>query len=327
MKWLFLVHHMQTPNSRERVKVWRLTKKVGAILYHNSVYVLPYNHERLEDFQWLCQQIKDSKGQASVFISESSDLHESAYITALFEQARMAEYEAILKSAENLLPRIQKSKSLPISASMLKQFRKDIKSLWDGFHNVQKIDFFDNPISKNVEEMLDRIQSEFFSNRSESPSSSAVSTHSTREFQSRTWATRRHIHIDRICSAWLIRRFIDPKASFVFAEEATFPKKAVCFDVAGAEFSHHGEYCTYETMLHSFQIADLALHEISEIVHDIDLKDQKFNRPEAVGIDSIMRSLSDLFNDDRKMLEIGSILLDALYKKFSTELKIPKGTG
>ena len=84
MKWLFLVHQVQTPNSRERVKVWRLIKKVGAVLYRNSVYVLPYSKERLEDFQWTCQQIRDSKGEASLFISEASDAKEDRLLKNLF---------------------------------------------------------------------------------------------------------------------------------------------------------------------------------------------------------------------------------------------------
>src|SRR5204863_8552791 len=95
VKWLFLVHQVQTPNSRERVKVWRMTRKVGAILYRNSVYVLPYNKERLEDFQWLCQQIRDSKGEASVFVSDSQDEKEDRVLQSLFAQSRKEEYTAL----------------------------------------------------------------------------------------------------------------------------------------------------------------------------------------------------------------------------------------
>src|SRR5713101_8178233 len=98
MKWLFLVHQVQTPNSRERVKVWRMTKKVGAILYRNSVYVLPHNKERLEDFQWLSQQIRDSKGEASVFVSETQNENEDNLLRSLFDQGKKEEYDALMKS-------------------------------------------------------------------------------------------------------------------------------------------------------------------------------------------------------------------------------------
>src|ERR1043166_5742184 len=107
MKWLFLVHQVQTRNSRERVKIWRLTKKVGAVLHRNSVYVLPYGRERLGDFHWLCQQIRDSSGDASVFVSESTDESEDLAIKALFNSSREADYTALLTSVESLRKRIR----------------------------------------------------------------------------------------------------------------------------------------------------------------------------------------------------------------------------
>src|SRR5881628_3804503 len=111
MKWLFLVHQVQTPNSRERVKIWRMTRKVGAILYRNSVYVLPYSKERLEDFQWLCQQIRDSKGEASVFVTEARDVAEDRTLRALFVRDSDEEYAALLSKAERLLERIGRAKA------------------------------------------------------------------------------------------------------------------------------------------------------------------------------------------------------------------------
>src|SRR5712692_347786 len=107
MKWLFLVHQVQTPNSRERVKIWRMTKKVGAILYRNSVYVLPHDKERLEDFQWLSQQIRDSEGEASIFVSHSEDEKEDKLLRSLFEETKKEEYTALLKSIGALTSRVR----------------------------------------------------------------------------------------------------------------------------------------------------------------------------------------------------------------------------
>lgn len=321
MKWLFLVHQVQTPNSRERVKVWRLTKKVGAILYRNSVYVLPLDKERLEDFQWLCQQIRDSKGEASVFVSESRDAAENEGLISQFQQARTTEYASLLKSAEQLLIRLQQSKSLSISTVVLKQLNKELKVLAESLQDIQRIDFFGNALQKTAKDSLSRIQSQVSALHPVTRSADTIQSRSTADFKSKTWATREHIHIDRVCSAWLIRRFIDPNARFVFAPEAKIPKNAIPFDVMGTEFSHHGQYSTFETLLQSFQLKDKALDEIAEIVHDIDLKDRKFKRPEAAGFDTALRSLSDGFRNDRKMLEIGSVLLDALYKRFSSQAR------
>jgi hypothetical protein len=321
MKWLFLVHQVQTPNSRERVKVWRLTKKVGAILYRNSVYVLPFNKERLEDFQWLCQQIRDSKGEASVFVSESHDASENEALITQFQHARAAEYASLLNSAEQILARLQQSRSLSISAEVLKQLNKELNVLADSYQGIQRIDFFSNVLGKKAKDALSQIQSQMSALHSVARSADTIQSRSTSDFKNKTWATRKHIRIDRVCSAWLIRRFIDPKAKFVFAPEAKLPKNAIPFDVMGAEFGHHGQYCTFETLLHSFQLAHKALAEIAEIVHDIDLKDQKFKRPEAAGFDAIIRSLSDGFRNDRKTLEITTVLLDALYQRFSSQAR------
>src|SRR6185295_17180188 len=112
-----------------------------------------------------------------------------------------------------------------------------------------------------------------------------IQLRSTKDYQKKTWTTREGIHIDRLCSAWLIRRFIDRSAKFVFAPEKKLPANAIPFDVFGAEFSHHGEDCTFETLMKAFRIQDRALQNIAEIIHDIDLKDHKFGRVEASGLD------------------------------------------
>lgn len=319
MKWLFLVQKLRTPNSRERVKIWRLTKKIGAVLYRNSVYVLPYSEERLEDFQWLCQQIRDSKGEASVFVSESLDEKEDLILRGLIEHSREEEYRSILSSAENLLERIRFAKEQQkLSDPILKKLEKEARHLNESLSEIERIDFFSNPFAENVRGILEQITNNLhFSHRSERPA--PVKRHSRKVFQKKVWATREHIHIDRLCSAWLIRRFIDPQAKFVIAPESKLPNGAILFDVFGAEFSHHGEDCTFETILKSFQLKDKALTVIAEIVHDVDIKDNKFGRSESSGLDAVVRALSDFLKDDHKVLEIGSTILDALYSYFSNK--------
>ena len=143
-------------------------------------------------------------------------------------------------------------------------------------------------------------------------------------YRGKTWATREHIHIDRLCSAWLILRFIDPKAKFVFAPESELPAHAIHFDTFNGEFSHRGEDCTFETLLKCFRMKNRALDTLAEIIHDIDIKDKKFNRVEAAGLDAVVRSLSQHLNNDAKVLATGFIMLDALYQKFSTKNKRKK---
>lgn len=321
MKWLFLVHQVQTPNSRERVKVWRMTKKVGAILYRNSVYVLPYNKERLEDFQWLSQQIRDSKGEASIFVSESQTEKEDTLLRSLFEQGKKEEYDVLMKSIRTLKSRVDQAKAIRQSLLVIKTLTKKCKQLQEEFIAIQKTDFFDHSLAVEAKSALKNAAGIIALMRGVTDEPIKPKTYSRKDFQQKTWSTREHIHIDRVCSAWLIRRFIDRKAKFVFAPEAKIPKGTIPFDVLGAEFSHHADNCSFETMLNAFQIHDPVLKSIAQIVHDIDLKDQKFSRPEASGVDLIIRSLSDSLDNDQKALEVGSILLDALYAYLSDRKK------
>ncbi len=320
MRWLFLVHQVRTPNSRERVRVWRLTKKAGALLYRNSVYVLPYGKERLEDFQWLCQQIRDSLGEASVFISESTDERESQALLGLFKKARESDFNRLIDTAEKLSSRIRgagEEERLPDDT--LKSLAKEVAELEQSFQETEKIDFFGHPLKKRAKSAVDGARAELDSAVPSAAAGARLSPGARRSYRGKTWATRKQIHIDRLCSAWLIRKFIDPKAKFIFARESNIPAHAIPFDVFGAEFSHHGEDCTFETLLRSFRIKEKALDSLAQIVHDIDMKDGKFNRPEAAGLDAVVRSLSDSIRDDHEVLRLGSVILDALYIRFAAK--------
>lgn len=316
MKWLFLVHQVQTPNSRERVRVWRLTKKVGTILYRNSVYVLPYSKERLEDFHWLCQQIRDSKGEASVFVSEAGDATEDRSLKHLFVLASEKEYGELEKRVQQLEGRSKQFQETPgLGVRQVRVLDKGLRQLEERFQEIHRVDFYNHPSAPQVERRLKDLRRSVAEAKPRKEPTHKIAHHSRSEFRGRVWATRAHIHIDRLCSAWLIKRFIDPKARFVFAPEEKLPMNAILFDVVGAEFTHRGDRCTFETLLEAFNLKDKALGAMAELVHNIDLKDQKFNRPEAVGLDMVVRALSDFFIDDHKTLELGTHLLNAIYSQ------------
>ena len=324
MKWLFLVHQVQTPNSRERVKVWRLTKKVGALLYRNSVYVLPYSKEHLEDFQWLCQQVRDSQGEASFFVAEASSTEEDLTLRSHFLKTKEAEYRLLAETAEHLLERIRgtrKGKRLTDRAKKI--FTAEIAVLEDSMTTAERTDFFEAKQGKSARGIISQLRKELAG--SSTPLFIPLRKRYDRSaYRGKTWATREHIHIDRLCSAWLILRFIDPKAKFVFAPESELPVHAIHFDTFNGEFSHRGEDCTFETLLKCFRMKNRALDTLAEIIHDIDIKDKKFNRVEAAGLDAVVRSLSQHLNNDAKVLATGFIMLDALYQKFSTKNKRKK---
>ena len=129
------------------------------------------------------------------------------------------------------------------------------------------------------------------------------------------WATRAGIHVDRTACAWLIRRFIDSDAEFVFIHDPDeVPDDAIPFDMRGVELSHHGDACTFETMLERYRLKDPALHEIARIVHEADLEDERFDAPEARGLDVILRGLSMVAESDERMLELSGPIYDGLYE-------------
>jgi hypothetical protein len=295
---------------------------VGTILYRNSVYVLPYSKERLEDFHWLCQQIRDSKGEASVFVSEARDVIEDRTLKQLFIQAREKEYQELENRVAQLESRCMQIRETPsFSASQVKVLERGLRQLEEIFLEIRRVDFFRHPVANKMERRLKDLRLSLAEAEPRREATKKVAHYSRSEFRGKTWATRAHIHIDRLCSAWLIKRFIDPKARFVFAPEEKLPKNAILFDVFGAEFTHRGDRCTFETLLESFRLQDKALLSMAELVHEIDLKDQKFNRPESAGLDMVVRAVSDFSRNDVKVLELGSRILDALFARFSSKKK------
>ena len=135
-----------------------------------------------------------------------------------------------------------------------------------------------------------------------------------------TWATRAGVHIDRASSAWLIRRFIDPEARFVFVSEPDdLPPDAVPFDMRGVEFGHHGNDCTFETLLRRHDLADPVLWRIAAIVHEADLEDDRYDAPEAPGLDAVLRGLS-MTRDDQAVLDLTAPIFDGLYAYYRRRL-------
>jgi hypothetical protein len=129
------------------------------------------------------------------------------------------------------------------------------------------------------------------------------------------WATRANCHVDRAACAWLIRRFIDPEAAFVFVDDPDeVPKDATAFDMRGVELSHRGGDCSFETFLKHFELEDPVLHEIAKLVHEADLADERYDVPEAPGLDVLLRSLS-LVAGDEELLALSGRLFDGLYEQ------------
>ena len=296
--WLLLLFNLPAGRKTERVSVWRRLKKIGAIQLTTSTYVLPDRPELYELFQWLAKQIRDYGGEATLIRAQEIEGLSNEKLIQSFNSAREAEYGELGVAVRALLKRGRKESA---SSDALEKLKKQ-------FRTIREVDFFEAPRGNEIEVLLRRA-AESTPNR-KSPATAKLALN---RFQGRTWVTRPRPEIDRVGSAWLIQRFIDEKAKFVFALKPAAIRDGLPFDFPEGEFSHHGEDCTFETLLRRFGIADKHLRKIGEMVHDADLEDDKFQRPECVGIDRALKGWAKRGMPDDDILLKGGSFFDGLY--------------
>ena len=323
-KWILFIHQIAQDAPNLRVKVWRMLKKYGAVLFKNAVYILPCTKEHEEIMQWLCKYIKDSGSDASLFITESLSREQDEEFIKTFHEVRNKEYFEVFDACNNLLQKIeQKEETDGITDRSSDVLKKKLNEIIKNTEDISKIYFFYSPQKDKVFDKIYFIQQKLngWQKASEKGIPDIGKNCKVKDFLGKKWVTRKDIFIDRIASAWLIKRFIDSKATFLFASETRKkpPSGAIPFDMYGAEFTHHGDDCTFETLLKAFNLKDPALQQIAEIVHDIDLKDNKYNRKEAEGIENIIKGISQKLKNDTKLLEKGMEIFDALYLSYSSK--------
>ena len=320
-KWILLIHQIAHDSPNLRVKIWRNLKKHGAVLFKNAVYVLPFTDEHEETMQWLCNQIKEGGSDASLFITESLDKKQDEEIIKSFHEICDKEYISLIEVCDAELKKItQREETEGISESLVHEYKRKLHEILKSANDISKIDFFHAPQKELLLQKISSLQKTLlkWTKTSEKEIKVTGKVYQIKDFSDKKWVTRKDIFIDRIASAWLIKRFIDPKARFVFSSKDKIPGDAIPFDMYGSEFTHHGEDCTFETFIKAFDLKDSALQSIAEIVHDIDLKDDKYGRKEVEGLSQIITGLSQKLKNDNKLLEKGFEIFDALYQNYSS---------
>lgn len=321
-EWILLVHQLPQKPSKLRVRTWRKLQALGAVPIKNSVYVLPYNEKTNEDFQWLRQEIESSGGEASLFRAGSVEGATDKEIVELFRKERDEDYARLISEFEGLTGAArEQAKGHSLSVGKLNQYQAELSKLRQDLDRVMATDFFQAPRGKKAQDAFEKCRSVLQATESKNSKGSANKTDSATlkaaDYQNRRWATRKDPHIDRLASSWLIRRFIDKRPRFHFVSEGERVEHTLTFDMAEGDFTHRGEDCTFETMIKSFGLgSDMGLRQIAEIVHDVDLKDNKFNRPEASGVDVVIRGLAAVYPDDGERLKQSFPVFDALYELF-----------
>ncbi len=296
--WLLLVFSLPAKSASQRVQIWRKLQRYGTLALRSSGHVLPYSPLNQERMEWLAASIRSYKGQASVVVAQSFDDLPAEKLKQLFEEARSRDYQKLLHEAKKLL-------ALPSSrrpAGRLNRIRRR-------FSDLQDIDFFGNPLRAKLENLLARAE------KSESVQTGRGDKRKSAEFLNRVWMTRPRPGIDRVSSAWLIRRFIDPKARFVYGTEPSVHPDAIPFDMFCPQgYGHRGEDCTFETLCKEFSIRDRRVKAIAEIIHDADLGDEKFGRNEGLGLDKVLNGWAKQDLPDDELLQRGSDLIEGLYQ-------------
>lgn len=318
-EWILLIHQLPPKPTNLRVRIWRKLQKLGAVAIKNSVYVLPASEQTHEHFQWLKQEIESAGGEATVFKAGSVEGATDDEIIAAFRKARDEEFAVIEAEFDGLAGAIrEQSRGKHLSAGRLTAHETQIDKLYAELQRISANDYFGATGRAGAFTSYERCQKAIHSAQGptakRSPSRVTARTLDVAKYQGRRWVTRANLHIDRLASAWLIKQFIDKRPRFYFVADGETVEGAIPFDMFGAEFTHQGEDCTFETMLLLFGLNEnKALREISEVVHDIDLKDEKFHRLEAAGLSAIIDGLSKVLRDDRKLLQQTSLLFDGLY--------------
>src|SRR6185369_3506918 len=276
-RWLLLIHQVPPKPNYFRVKIWRRLQRLGAVAIKSSVYALPRTDQTHEDFEWVMREIVEGGGDASICEARFVEGLSDDQVEAMFNAARDADYAQLAEEVRGLFA------GLPAHTDLSEEQRRDVEAqlarVTRRFGEITALDFFNARGREAVDGLIAGIEQRL---RAKVPAAQAVDRYRVR---GGTWVTRQGIHIDRIASAWLIRRFIDPAATFKFVPGKGYRPEPgeLRFDMFQAEYTHEGDQCTFEVLRQRFGIGDAALGPIAELVHDIDLKDAKFDRAEAVG--------------------------------------------
>lgn len=302
--WLLLIVSLPSRPSSLRVRAWRRLRALGAIALKNSVYVLPSTPDSHEQLLWLAQEVQKDGGEATLVQTGRIENIGPEELIRLFREARDQDYRRLAERCRALLRRAERHAKGQASA----RWGETLARLSRDAERVRAVDFFEASGWGEVERLR-----EVLAMRLRPAESPAGPRPGLRARRGSRWVTRPRPHVDRIGSAWLVKRFIDPDAQFLFAPPERLPPDAIPFDTPGADLGHHGNDCTFETLLRRAGLADRRLEHIAEIVHEADLRDQKFHREEAAGFDLAIRALVAAVDDDDALLAQGLVLFDGLY--------------
>jgi hypothetical protein len=315
-RWLLLIHQLPAKPAYLRVKIWRRLQALGAVTVKNSVYVLPAGDQAQEDFEWLLKEISEGGGEGVICEARLLDGLSDEDMRARFNEARGDDYAGLSQTARELNAALEADPGLARDA----ETRARVLRVKVDLGRIVAIDYFGADGHETADGLVAGIEAKL---RTEEPMPQTIASQQASSAQrealaGRVWVTRTGVHVDRIASGWLIRRFIDPAARFKFVPAKGYVPSPgeLRFDMYEGEFTHEGDRCSFEVLAIRAGLDDPAIVAIGEIVHDIDLKDAKFTRAEAAGIASVIESIAAANRNDQRRMERGAAVLDDLYELF-----------
>jgi hypothetical protein len=303
--WAVLLHNVPPTPGYLRAKVGRRLAELGAIPLKRAAYFLPWSEDASEDLHWLRREIVDAGGDAWVMRSGFLGGISDDEAREAFRAARANDYRLLSEAARALLDAVRdgtrEGESLGPDRSRLEKRLAAIRG----------IDFFGAPGRDETEVLMDALE------QRSNPEAKTPAADSRQSLKARRWMTRPGVRVDRMASAWLIRKFIDPAATFVFAASGgPAPADVVRFDMYEGDFTHDGDRCTFEVLLRRAGLRDRALTAIAEMVHDLDIKDDKHQRPETAGLAAMLEGIVARHSDDLTRLAEGALVFESLYQHF-----------
>lgn len=316
-RWLLFFYSVPSRPVSGRVRIWRKLLRAGALPFKGAVYVLPYNEEHYEFLQWLVAEVTALKGESAFVAVEKVETMEERELVELFIRQREKEYRSLEKGLEEFERKVL---SIKKGGAALKDAKlsEQLGRFVGDFEEMRKIDFFSAKAGRDLQAKIRSIEEEIKGLAGTVPEKmSGIALRKRGDYQGKTWITRKKPFVDRMASAWLIRKYIDTNAAFAFTDVdstgETRGANTVAFDLRGGEFTHIGDRCTFEVLLRSFGLKEKALRKMAEIVHELDMKDDKYRNHEAAGIEEILSGIRRTARNDGEALEKGMAVFEMLY--------------
>ncbi len=315
--WYLFMHQLPPKPLYLRAKVLKLLSRAGAVPLKDSVHVIPVRDDTLSRLERVSAVALSGGGDTHTFRAMPVGRPSHEDLVRAFQRARDEDYRELRTRVRRWQTELARTGS---GRSARGPFRIRLGHARRRLEQISRIDFFRAPLRGEAEAALRDFGARL---AVDAAPPMLPGREANRDLVGRTWVTRRGIQVDRIASAWLVRRFVDDKARFRFIDPHSEQARRgeLTFDMTGADFTHEEDRCTFETLAGRVAPGDATLARVAEIVHDIDIKDGKFGRPEARGIEQLLWGTLAANPDDEARLERGFALFDDLYQSFSRQAK------